>query len=85
MFCAAGRLLRGGYRTDPRCRHEKWSVTSNTAQGSARTAMLPIADRCDGVMRTAHPSTAPTPQAVRINTRAGKHFHVSMLHVPFGP
>src|ERR1700751_339144 len=34
--------------------------------------MVPTAVRCDSVMRTAHPSTDPTPSAVRINTRATK-------------
>jgi hypothetical protein len=46
--------------------------TASITRGSALTAMVPIAVRCDSVMRTAHPSTAPTPQAVRINTRATK-------------
>lgn len=47
------------------------NVVSRTT-GSARTAKAPIVATCETVMRTAQPTTDPTPLAVRSNTSAVK-------------
>src|SRR5208337_1892772 len=44
------------------------AVSSTT--GNARTANGPTIAKCDSIMRTAHPTTEPTPKPVRISTTA---------------
>jgi hypothetical protein len=44
------------------------AVSSTT--GKARTANTPTVARCDSITRTAHPTTEPAPQPVRISTTA---------------